>query len=296
MLKTIVLGLAVVVFAGVGAATAQSPAPGGIKRTPLQKVEFPKGYNIVTVIAEIPADTLAGRHTHPGVDTGYVLEGDATLIVEGKPAVLGQLQDHGGGEGLRDTADAHVVRDVQRSLRDGVGDAEGLYPAFPVGGLHRDDQARNPHPLHLLDDDRTNGVGQRGRAGVNGADRPRSHREHEQQRGLEPEKGAHIPPFIRGIRTVLPGPLQSVRNRHAFFPIRRNMDSTVGRQWSSIEVHAADGATPVNHGVRRTQPCPAEATPRGPFVEPMTGIEPAYSAWEADVLPLNYIGLVEQKG
>jgi hypothetical protein len=26
-------------------------------------------------------------------------------------------------------------------------------------------------------------------------------------------------------------------------------------------------------------------------VEPMTGIEPAYSAWEADVLPLNYIGV-----
>jgi hypothetical protein len=24
----------------------------------------------------------------------------------------------------------------------------------------------------------------------------------------------------------------------------------------------------------------------------MTGIEPAYSAWEADVLPLNYIGKV----
>jgi hypothetical protein len=29
------------------------------------------------------------------------------------------------------------------------------------------------------------------------------------------------------------------------------------------------------------------------FLEPMTGIEPAYSAWEADVLPLNYIGLFE---
>jgi hypothetical protein len=26
-------------------------------------------------------------------------------------------------------------------------------------------------------------------------------------------------------------------------------------------------------------------------MEPMTGIEPAYSAWEADVLPLNYIGM-----
>jgi hypothetical protein len=31
-------------------------------------------------------------------------------------------------------------------------------------------------------------------------------------------------------------------------------------------------------------------------VEPMTGIEPAYSAWEADVLPLNYIGLFDQEG
>jgi hypothetical protein len=31
---------------------------------------------------------------------------------------------------------------------------------------------------------------------------------------------------------------------------------------------------------------------RSSNVEPMTGIEPAYSAWEADVLPLNYIGAV----
>lgn len=31
-------------------------------------------------------------------------------------------------------------------------------------------------------------------------------------------------------------------------------------------------------------------------VEPMTGIEPAYSAWEADVLPLNYIGVVASEG
>lgn len=87
MLKKIILGLALVAFAGVGAAMAQSAAPsaGGIKRTPLQKVDFPAGYNIVTVVAEIPADQFAGRHTHPGVDTGYVLEGDGTLMVEGKP-------------------------------------------------------------------------------------------------------------------------------------------------------------------------------------------------------------------
>ena len=29
-------------------------------------------------------------------------------------------------------------------------------------------------------------------------------------------------------------------------------------------------------------------------VERMTGIEPAYSAWEADVLPLNYIRSVQE--
>lgn len=32
------------------------------------------------------------------------------------------------------------------------------------------------------------------------------------------------------------------------------------------------------------------------YVEPMTGIEPAFSAWEADVLPLNYIGAFAPKG
>jgi hypothetical protein len=47
---------------------------------------------------------------------------------------------------------------------------------------------------------------------------------------------------------------------------------------------------------------PNELRPRRstPFalvnVEPMTGIEPAYSAWEADVLPLNYIGLFDHEG
>ncbi len=35
---------------------------------------------------------------------------------------------------------------------------------------------------------------------------------------------------------------------------------------------------------------------RSSKMEPMTGIEPAYSAWEADVLPLNYIGAVAWEG
>ena len=82
MLKKILLGLIVVAFAGAGVAIAQQ---GGIKRTPLQKVEFPDGYNTVSGIAEIPAGGSAGRHTHPGVETGYLLEGEADLLVDGKP-------------------------------------------------------------------------------------------------------------------------------------------------------------------------------------------------------------------
>ncbi|MBN8982156.1 MAG: cupin domain-containing protein [Rhizobiales bacterium] len=90
MLKKIVLGLSVVALVG-GTALAQdkmAPAPAAannIKRTPLQDVDFPAGYHIVTAVAEIVPNVLAGRHTHPGVDTGYVLAGSGTLIVEGKP-------------------------------------------------------------------------------------------------------------------------------------------------------------------------------------------------------------------
>jgi quercetin dioxygenase-like cupin family protein len=80
MIKKILLGFVVVAFAG--AALAQQ---GGIKRTPLQKIEFPDGYNTVTGIAEIAPGGSAGRHTHPGIETGYVLEGEADLVIEGKP-------------------------------------------------------------------------------------------------------------------------------------------------------------------------------------------------------------------
>ena len=81
MIKKILLGLAVVAFAGVGVAIAQQT---GIKRTPLQKLDFPAGYNTITAIAEVPAGGAAGRHTHPGAETGYVLEGELELVIDGQ--------------------------------------------------------------------------------------------------------------------------------------------------------------------------------------------------------------------
>ena len=82
MIKKLLLGFAVVVVAGAGIAIAQQS---GIKRTPLQKLEFPAGYNTVTAIAEVPAGGAAGRHTHPGAETGYVLEGELELVIDGQP-------------------------------------------------------------------------------------------------------------------------------------------------------------------------------------------------------------------
>jgi quercetin dioxygenase-like cupin family protein len=82
MIKKLLLGLTFVAIAGAGVAIAQQS---GIKRTPLQKLEFPAGYNTVTAIAEVPAGGAAGRHTHPGAETGYVLEGELELVIDGQP-------------------------------------------------------------------------------------------------------------------------------------------------------------------------------------------------------------------
>lgn len=58
---------------------------GGIKRWLLQKVDFPDGCTINNSIIEVQAGTSANRHTHPGVEIGYVLGGEFDLVIEGKP-------------------------------------------------------------------------------------------------------------------------------------------------------------------------------------------------------------------
>ncbi len=66
-----------------GTALAQE----GIKRTPLQKTDFPEGYTTVTGTAEIQPGVSAGRHTHPGIETGYVIEGESVLMIDGQPEI-----------------------------------------------------------------------------------------------------------------------------------------------------------------------------------------------------------------
>jgi quercetin dioxygenase-like cupin family protein len=60
-------------------------APSGIKRTPLQSIDFPEGYKTVTGLAEVAPGHASGMHTHPGIETGYVLDGEVLMVVEGQP-------------------------------------------------------------------------------------------------------------------------------------------------------------------------------------------------------------------
>ena len=90
MLKGVFVAAAISIL-GTHVGMAQQPltlgtsAP-GIKRTPLQKFDVP-GTDRETVIgiAEIAPNVAVGRHTHPGPESGYLLEGEFTLIVEGQP-------------------------------------------------------------------------------------------------------------------------------------------------------------------------------------------------------------------
>jgi quercetin dioxygenase-like cupin family protein len=88
--RVFVLFVSLVGAAAAGAgvdplAHAQQP---GIKRTILLRTDDPGStmYEAVMGIAEIAPGAMAGRHRHPGVEIGYVLEGSVTLEHEGQPA------------------------------------------------------------------------------------------------------------------------------------------------------------------------------------------------------------------
>ena len=88
-----ILACAIVTFTFVGTAATQSQPPvaatqtSNIKRTPLQKFDVPgTQYETVIGIAEIAPNAMIGRHTHPGPESGYMLEGEMVLMIDGQPA------------------------------------------------------------------------------------------------------------------------------------------------------------------------------------------------------------------
>ena len=66
-----------------GAPTATTP---GVTRKILLQMDGPvPGYVTINAEAEIEPGVTVARHTHPGIESGYVLEGGLDLPIEGQP-------------------------------------------------------------------------------------------------------------------------------------------------------------------------------------------------------------------
>ena len=77
--------LCAVTLSGLSEAQAQA-APGGLSRKVLSSTDMPGGkLACVEVLAEIDPGFQVARHTHPGVESAYVLEGSMTLSVKDQP-------------------------------------------------------------------------------------------------------------------------------------------------------------------------------------------------------------------
>ena len=78
--QTLISGAAFAAL-GIGWAIAQEP----IVRTPLQKQEFPGEVHATHIVQVVVAPNAAvARHTHPGIEMGYVVEGTGVLMIDGK--------------------------------------------------------------------------------------------------------------------------------------------------------------------------------------------------------------------
>lgn len=76
----------IAIFAMVaGALVAQNP---GIKRTVLQRQDLSvPGHEVVMARVEVAPGSFAGRHTHPGEEISYILEGEGEILIGDRPAL-----------------------------------------------------------------------------------------------------------------------------------------------------------------------------------------------------------------
>jgi quercetin dioxygenase-like cupin family protein len=76
-------------LAGADAAFARAPVQEpGITRTILQRHDLAEpGREVIQVRVDIPSGLAFGRHTHPGEEVVYVIEGRLRYEVEGQPPV-----------------------------------------------------------------------------------------------------------------------------------------------------------------------------------------------------------------
>lgn len=80
--------LALCAFAAPGAAQEAKVEP--LKRVPLQRADFPtEKYATISTMVIVQPNAPIARHTHPGIESGYVVEGSIKLkIADGEEKVL----------------------------------------------------------------------------------------------------------------------------------------------------------------------------------------------------------------
>jgi quercetin dioxygenase-like cupin family protein len=98
---------------GVGVDRAVGAQQGGVKRTILLRTDEPGSttHEAVMGIAEIAPGASAGRHRHPGIEIGYVLEGSLLLMHEGHanlPLKAGDTFKNDGVHDAKNTGDKPV--------------------------------------------------------------------------------------------------------------------------------------------------------------------------------------------
>lgn len=86
-------------YVATGAEAGAQPAPAsatGISRAVLDKIPFPgDAYMTLLVTADLDPGAVIARHTHPGVESVYVVTGGGVVRLEGRPD-----RSMSAGEGL----------------------------------------------------------------------------------------------------------------------------------------------------------------------------------------------------
>ena len=73
-------------FVAAVAVAVLSAQPAGIRRTVVYKADVSvPGREAVVARVELAPGASAGRHTHPGDEISYVIEGEGEILIEGQP-------------------------------------------------------------------------------------------------------------------------------------------------------------------------------------------------------------------
>ena len=88
MKTTRIIALAVlIVGSGLALLAAQAQQP-GIRRTDIQRNDLSvPGHEVIQVRVDFAPGVAFGKHSHPGAEIAYVLEGTLEYQLEGKPPV-----------------------------------------------------------------------------------------------------------------------------------------------------------------------------------------------------------------